>query len=383
MDAIENGEKYKWRIDANNAYFRRILSILSTKCKVIPVSFNDKTGKEQESKLIQIADSQNNSVSLSKKKNVIKVALDGTNFVSQLAFSEDGTKYGYQNKLLGVEYYISEREMEDETLERIFSKKIGDIILRAKYYVRGDFVLITEFIQQGADEKSSVALVNTKAKKMNDIELLRYIDEQIEISMEDEFDEEESDIEDAEQNEVYDELDEIAIREAHNKELEINDTVSQESDEIVLFTDAINYKICAYDFPYNVDEFDNKDYEKFTKGLINKKVSSNKQDNEEEEIEDEIIEEQELEEDDYYYSSENDHYQVFYKEAIEDPILKNDTINMIYASISIENQEIIDIAESLNEVKDEFEKAERVIRKYYKNNKSKGTTQGQIEIEEK
>lgn len=374
MEFQDDDNSYRRRLQTNMAYLNRISSILDTKCKYTPGIFFDEKGQELENKIVIISDSQENSVSILKKSGGIKVALNGTDFVSKMYISEDKTRFVYENETLGVKYSFSERDLVDGACERIIVKTVDDTTIRVKYYVKGDYLLIAEFLSQSKGCSDCVAIQNMYVKEMSDSEISRYLDEQMLIGLEYAEDEEHEEDDEYEEIDEYEEDDQEELNyDTQNLdvgELEIDDSiVPEEDDEVNIKTQAREYKLHAYDFPYRVEDFDFDDYMKFERSL----------EIEEEQADDETICTDYCEFDDticYISNIENDQYRVYYEEPIDNPDLKSEVIDMIYDTVVIENTEVMDLVECITEIDNDYENAVKLIRiqheKSLRNKRKKG-----------
>ena len=74
------------------------------------------------------------------------------------------------------------------------------------------------------------------------------------------------------------------------------------------------------------------------------------------------VDEQEVNESDSIYNADNSAYQIYYHDVIEDDEIKEKVIDSIYEALSIEDQEIMDLVESINEIAAEYENAINLIR---------------------
>lgn len=337
-------------LETNKAYLARITTILYAKNKCVPVFFWDDNGKELEQKIIQIVDLAECSVSITEGKGITKACLDGTDFKFSFMINDEDGKYTYRNKVLGIDYSYSERELPGEILERVIIKRVGNTTIRVKYYVSEDFIIISEFLQENKQTKKVIAMLNSDlASFKNDNEISSYIMEIISESLEEIYDENSN----AFQEEEYPEVETCDERISYREDIE------SEVGEVYYNSRLADYCIKMYDFPCKVQDFDYKDYLEFERNLEGGKVEVNIDENSEK-----VTQSEEIDDGEFGYYDE-DSYRVFYDEEITDKELKESVIANIYTAVSCENQEIMDLVDTIKEIQDEYDKSIEMIREYY------------------
>lgn len=162
------------KLTASEYYFEQIMSILYTKLKVI-VSEDEKSEGRQ---IFNFENYEHGTISVTGKNGVITARLDGTNFVVKLYQKKDGSVV-YRNEQLGIEYILSQKELDDQIKLKSIIRRVGDSADYIKYLVANDsFFVVLDFHKK--DEKGISSISNNIAYDYNDDELIAYTYEQME-----------------------------------------------------------------------------------------------------------------------------------------------------------------------------------------------------------
>ena len=250
------------KLTASEYYLQQLMSILYTKLKVI-VSDDEKVVGRQ---VFNLENYEHGTISVTEKNGAIIAKLDGTNFVAKFYYKKDGS-VAYRNDQLGIEYILSQKELNEQVKIKSIIRKVGDSADYMKYLVADDnFFVVLDFYKK--DEKGTSSISNNIAHDYNDQELIDYVLEQMEKAQELEKDADDSDEVNTEEDvlpQSYED-DELCDDEEEIQSLSCEDNyddylvIDYQSDAVKNENDIDRPYSC--DLPSMVQDFD---YEQFIK----------------------------------------------------------------------------------------------------------------------
>ncbi|MBR2704051.1 MAG: hypothetical protein IKE91_01110 [Clostridia bacterium] len=268
------------KLTANEFYLNECVAILDGKIRATGLNFFDEQGKLKPVNYLNIESFNHGTISCVCGKNLIQINWDGTNF-NPIFVTKDGGNFVYRLKPLGIEYYYSERKLNEVVFEKIVYRKVGDSSEYYKFLLCGSMTILLEYCAH--DEFGKTTVTNTKTKDYSDDELIEYMQEQMQIA--EDYERERSEgltptekvmelLEEVSANDM-DELDHpVLSSEFSQKELDEIDayvTDDQGSDIFDIDYSIDNVFLAQYgDAPYNrgnyPDRIEDFDYQKFIKG---------------------------------------------------------------------------------------------------------------------
>lgn len=402
---IENEDPYKKSLNANEFYHNRAITRLEARHTCIPVQYFDDNGEELSQKILQIADYEGDSVTIVKKGRIMKLALDGTNFVSSIsrAKEQDSKAYMYINKELGVEYRLIEEEIDQGMSICYLAKRVNDVVIAVNYCKAGDYFVVLKARQMDTKSNHTIEMQNKEYSEKDKSKLALYMsemssatDELLKESAIEELKEKYG--EDSDEYQLLSEnIDELMLNNNEDIEYEEDDESSYGLDDEgeycngVIYYDSKDYTPEAEKddyLPQDVNDFSYSEYIKSNMKAINNNVkptsenfredvSVQKENNvtvseESKKLErlytevmstvfDTMVEEVDTEVFDVYINGQE----------INKNDAKEDVIMQLYQTVEIEHEEVQDLADSVDEIYNIVESAERIIRE----NKDKIITQ--------
>lgn len=252
------------KLTANEYYIEQILSILYTKLKVI--ACNDENN--EKSKIFNIENYEHGTISISGRNDYIRIALDGTNYVSNF-YKGKGDSLVFRNDQLQVEYIQDDKCLEDDIHLKSIMRVVGDSADFIKYIVVDDcfFVMLEHYKK---DEDGITYAKNNVAFDYNDQELVDYAIEAMEKAneidsqdlpenKEQNYSKQTYEINEFEYDDEYDENEEI---ESFSSDEQYDDYRIIEYESSAVLNTSYGEKSYSCDFP---DEAQNFDYENYIK----------------------------------------------------------------------------------------------------------------------
>lgn len=163
---MKNGEKEI----ANEVYLDKALKILNNRK-------SSKLIEDESGNMMKISDGKD-TVTIVKRNNVKCVGLDGTNF-NIIVGSSGGESYILKNKVLGIEYKLLEKELDDGICIRYLYEKTGEDILIAVYLNNGPEFEPIQYYRYLKDQNTYMKLTNSDLIDLPVQELVTYAEEEL------------------------------------------------------------------------------------------------------------------------------------------------------------------------------------------------------------
>lgn len=354
------------KLTANELYLNECLAILDGKVRAVGFNFFNEDGSLKQVNHFSIESFNHGTITCLCGKNLTQINWDATNF-NPIFVSKDGGNFVYRLKPLGIEYYYSERNLDEVTYEKKVMRKVGSTSEYFKFLLCGSMTILIEYC--GVDENGKITITNTKTRNYTDEQLIEYMQEQMQIA--DEFEQERfqnATLSDK-ARQLLEELTADSMEDFVEEHPILSDDFSQaELDEIEAYVnddeeaDIFDIEYSIYqsleddmpycrDYPDRVEDFDYQEYiGKIKSGTGEDKVvySTDQRADENDEPDD-----TDYDDDDYGYDSEYDEEDGTYSETTElssDELIMDDShFIVMHDGEEIEGQEKSDIIDDVSE----------------------------------
>lgn len=142
------------KISANIKYLSECANIIYTKIRAIGNSFSEENNNNQQQMVINVEDYKHGTISITIKDAVIKICLDGTNY--EVLFKKYNNGFKFYNKKLGIEYTYTDTKLDDIVHLKEIIRIIGGQLDYFKYTSIDDFICVLKYASKDEDGWQSI-----------------------------------------------------------------------------------------------------------------------------------------------------------------------------------------------------------------------------------
>lgn len=169
------------KLTANEMYLNECIAILDGRIRAMGFNFFNEDGSLKPINHLSIESYNHGTITCICGKNLIQVNWDGTNF-NPIFVTKDAGNFIYKLKPLGIEYYYSERKLNEVVYEKKICRKVGNSSEFFRFLLCGSMSILLDYC--GYDENGKTTITNTKVSDYTDMQLIDYIQEQMQIAEE-------------------------------------------------------------------------------------------------------------------------------------------------------------------------------------------------------